>query len=264
MLRTIKYFLAFGLLSLCACKKDQPKTNQTVAAIKYPLLSKLTVTTSTKTYVEAYTYDTNHFYKNNPIELRSEIAGKIVKFFYTTSQWGTSLAETDEYDITSNQLIDVYHFNGYAASAPTSGPYQMDVSVTNEGSGTVVRSLGFTKTTLNGPVDLITNGPNTTDAYYDNSNNITGFNSGNWNGGAESITYTYDSNNNPLSLLATANDYLTFFAYAMPQTFVNNPLSISVGGVSKTYSYQYNQYGYPTSALVSDGSKIKYDYIAKK
>jgi YD repeat-containing protein len=136
-----------------------------------------------------------------------------------------------------------------------------DVTI-HDATGKVTSMFTYVKGTYPGsPVTSIAVGLDTvTRMTNDTHGNIISFNPGS----GQSITYTYDDKHHPCTLLPAKNEHLQFSVYATPQTFVNNPLTITAGGTTKTYTYQYNQYGYPTNATVSDGSTIKYEYVARK
>lgn len=250
---------------LCACyactKTAPPKVIPPAPAVQYPLLSKMTLTTGGKTYTDTYTYDTAGTFKNMPIQLRSEIAGKLISFSYAQDiYFDVTLYLVKEYDITTNQLTDTYQYDGYQVLEPGIPPEQKLVTVT-DANNKVIKSYSFFRVTVGYPPDSITFAADTTHLSYDSNNNLTLYDTGNT---STKITYTYDAQHNPLSLMPAPNEHLGYAVYTYPQTFISNPLTITTGGVTKTYTYKYNQYGYPVSATVSDGSTITYEYVARK
>jgi YD repeat-containing protein len=259
----IKYYFLLLLPALFACRKTPtpPQVIPPVPAIQYPLLSKLTLISQGKTYVEAYTYDTAGTYKNNPILLRSEIAGKVIKLTYAQDVYfRVTVSKVTEYDINTNQLIDAYQYRGYQTEEPEIPPDEKDVTVT-DANNNVIKTFSFFKQVVTAPIDYIVNGPDTTHLSFDSNNNLTVFDPG---AGMPKVTCTYDDQHHPQSLLEAVNEHLSFAVYPTPQSFVNNPLTITTGGATKTYTYKYNEYGYPISAKVSDGSTITYAYVVRK
>lgn len=258
-----RYLFIVLLFVFCACRKTPvpPRIVPAAPAIQYPLLSKMTLVASGKTYTDTYTYDTVGDYKNNPIQLRSEIAGKLVKFQYGTDiSFRTTLLEVDEYDINTNQLIDIYHYSGYYTGEPAEPPFMKDVSISDP-AGKVFRRFTYVRSDLNGPVQSIVLGTDTiTHMTNDENGNITVFDTGT----GHPTTYIYDDKHHPLALLPAENEHLQFSVYPAAQTFFNNPLTITVNGATTTYTYQYNQYGYPLSAKVSDGGMVTYEYVGRK
>lgn len=219
----------------------------------------MTLTTGAKTYTDTYTYDT--LGRNSPIQLRSEITGKIIKFLYAQDiYFQLTLARVTEYDINTNQLIDTYDYTGYHVEEPGVPPEEKDVTVT-DANNKVIKTYSFFRVTVGYLPGYITFGADTTLLSYDTNKNLIVYDTGN---ASTKITYTYDTQHNPFSLIYIGNEHLGYAVYTYPQTFINNPLTITTGGATKTYTYKYNQYGYPVSAKVSDGSTITYEYIARK
>jgi YD repeat-containing protein len=221
----------------------------------------MTVTTGGKTYVDTYSYDTAGTFKNNPLQLRSELAGKLIVFTYAQDiYFQVTLDKVFEYDINTNQLIDTYQYDGYRVLEPGIPPEEKDVTVT-DANNKVIKAYSFFRVTVGYLPGYITSGTDTTHLSYDTSNNLSLYDTGN---ALTSISYTYDSRHNPLSLLPDANEHLGYAVYTTPQSFVNNPVTITTGGTAKTYTYEYNQYGYPTSGASSDGSTVNYEYLPRK
>lgn len=212
-----------------------------------------------KTYTDTYIYDT--LGRNSPVQLRSEITGKIIKFLYALDfYFQYTLEEVDEYDINTNKLIDSYQYTGYHVEEPGVPPEEKDVTVT-DANNKVIKTYSFFRVTVGYLPGYITFGADTASLSYDTKKNLILYDTGN---ASTKITYTYDTQHNPFSLIYIVNEHLGYAIYTYPQTFVNNPITITTGGTTKTYTYIYNQYGYPTSATVSDGSTIKYEYVARK
>lgn len=255
-----RYLIPVLLLPFCACRKTpSQKIIPPAPAIQYPLVSKMTLITGGKTYTDTYTYDT--IGRNSPVQLRSEITGKIINFTYAQDiYFQYTLDKVTEYDINTNQLIDTYQYSGYSVLEPGIPPEEKDVTVTNA-NNKVIKTYSFFRVTVGYLPEYITFGTDTTYLTYDTNKNLSLYDTGN---SFTKITYTYDAQHNPFSLIYITNEHLGYAVYTYPQTFVNNPITITTGGVTKTYTYQYNQYGYPVSVNVSDGSTIRYEYVAKK
>jgi YD repeat-containing protein len=261
MCEKAKYLIPVLLLAFCACRKTPPPRIVPLAvAIQYPLLSKMILTTGGKTYTDTFTYVTSGTFKNMPTQLRSEIAGKLITFSYAQDIYmKVTLYLVKEYDINTSQLIDTYQYDGYQVLEPGIPPEPKLVTVT-DANNKVIKTFNYFRVTNGYPPDSITFANNTVHLSYDSSNNLILYDTGN---ASTRITYTYDVQHNPLALMPADNEHLGYAVYTYPQTFVNNPLTISTGGTTKTYTYTYNQYGYSVSAKVSDGSTMQYEYIAR-
>lgn len=92
----------------------------------------------------------------------------------------------------------------------------------------------------------------TSDAFgADGSNNL-----------FDNITYAYDNARNPFSQTAPNNYFFMFVAYTDPSTLINN-VQVRDGD---TYTYTYNNEGFPIKAIVSTGTAqipIYYNYMLK-
>ncbi|MFI5160441.1 MAG: hypothetical protein ACHQHN_04150 [Sphingobacteriales bacterium] len=221
----------------------------------------MTLTTGGKTYVDSFTYYTSGTDKNSLVEVRSEIAGKLIKFTYAMDLYfRVTLNKIYEYDITTNNLLDSYQYTGYQELEPGIPPLEKNAFV-SDADNTVIKMYTFYRQDIDSTVAYMTFGTDTTHLRYDGNKNLVLYDTG---APSTKITYTYDTRHNPFSLMQIENEHLSYAIYAYPQTLVNNPLTISVGGVTKTYTYKYNPYGYPISATVSDGSAIKYGYVARQ
>src|SRR6185312_9114994 len=201
------YIIAFMALLACGCKKSSPpNVVHPVPAYQYSLLSKMTLVTPAKTYVDTYTYDTAGTFKNNPVQLRSEIAGKIIKFTYGMDVYfRLDISKITEYDINTNQLIDTYQYNGYQTLEPLIPPDEKDVFEYDANNNLIKHSIFF-KEHASSTLQYITLGNDTTHLYYDGNNNMTVCDPGS---ASSNITYTYDDKHHPLSLLPAENEHLS-------------------------------------------------------
>ncbi|MBS1529552.1 MAG: hypothetical protein JSU01_04525, partial [Bacteroidetes bacterium] len=161
-----KYLFIASLIAFCACRKTPlPKVIPPAPAIQYPLVSKMVLTTGGKTYTDTYTYDT--LGRNSPVQLRSEITGKIIKFWYAKDfYFQYTLEEVDEYDINTNQLIDSYQYTGYNVLEPGIPPEEKYVTVTDAGNK-VIKTYSFFRETVGYLPEYITFGKDTTYLSYD-------------------------------------------------------------------------------------------------
>ncbi|HVV55241.1 MAG TPA: hypothetical protein VHC47_07955, partial [Mucilaginibacter sp.] len=156
MLRRIGFIAALWMLSFYGCKKGTATKNIPPApAIQYPLLSKMTLTTGGTTYTDTYTYDTTGTFRNNPVQLRSEIAGKIIDFTYAKDiYFQITLDKVDEYDIHTGQKTDTYQYTGYRVLEPGIPPEEKDVVVT-DASNNVIKTYSFFRVTVGSLPDSI-------------------------------------------------------------------------------------------------------------
>ena len=209
MYRNLKYLFMLLLLSVYACKKEHPKPTPPTGAIQDPLLSKLTLTTPDKTYIDTYSYDTVGDYRNCVNRLRSEITGKVYMFSYAHDvSMRVTLYKVYEYDINTNQLLDTYLYTGYYTGEPATPPYQKDVTVTDPNNN-LLRTFTYVRGDLNAPVRAIAVGSDTTTRITNNSaGNMLLFDTGHGN----TITYTYDNKHHPDALLDWENEHLSFFS----------------------------------------------------
>lgn len=240
-----------ALISLCACKKDEPNTKRpTTTQGKY--LSKTTLwqtNTNTETTASSFEMNTNgdltsvKTFTENSEELldlttfTKDGSGRIAQV--TGTYKGQSVAYVFQYD-GGNNIIKQTYTSGDSPATITQYTYDdsrriVKIEEIKAGVNTMTKTYTY-QATGNNPtgMELVTEGSQ----------------------GAAGFRYTFDDKKNPFISLPKVLYYLGVGEFYDDNLLVES----ETDGTTRTSTYLYNADGYPTSRDDGNGSGVKFYY----